>query len=159
MRQTRSRQHDRKCRLKSSHVKSIYFNHSSQGNSADYYIILGPKDKAAPPTSQQINKFPPKRANHLALPSSISPLPFIPIHRRALRSQPIRGKVRRIGRIFLEHVERSFLDPEYRFVAVCNYIREANVHPIKNHLYSPNTPNYVREQMFTRLRRRLTPYH
>ena len=33
-------------------------------------------------------------------------------------SQPVRGKVRRIGRIFTEHVERSFLDPEYIVVAV-----------------------------------------
>ena len=29
-----------------------------------------------------------------------------------------------------------------------NYICEAKVRPIKNQLYSPNTPNYVREQMF-----------
>ena len=35
-------------------VKSIYFNHPSQGNSTNYYFILGPRDKAAPPTSQQI---------------------------------------------------------------------------------------------------------
>ena len=38
LRQTRSRQHDRKCRLKSSQVKSIYFNHPSQGNSTNYYL-------------------------------------------------------------------------------------------------------------------------
>ena len=82
--------------VKSSQVvKSIYFNHPSQGNSTNYYIILGPRDKAAPPTSQQINKFPPKRVKY----------------RRALHCKPIRGKVRRIGRIFPEHVERSFLDP------------------------------------------------
>ena len=44
---------------------------------------------------------------------------FLP-HRQvsSLCSQPIRGKVRRTGRIFPEHVERSFLDPEYSFVAV-----------------------------------------
>ena len=34
-------------------VKSVYFNHPFQGNSANYYIILGPRDKAAPPISQQ----------------------------------------------------------------------------------------------------------
>ena len=66
LRQTRSRQHDRKCRL-----KSIYFNHPSQGNSTNYYLILGPRDKAAPPTSQQINGFPLKRVKNLATPSSI----------------------------------------------------------------------------------------
>ena len=32
------------------------------------------------------------------------------------------------------------------------YIREANVRPVKNQLYSPNTPNYDREQMFAQLR-------
>ena len=83
--------------------------------------------------------------------------------------------------MFPEHVERSFLDPEYsfdeyfqlgsgrnihpiknrlneafwtqniassQFDEYPNYIREAKVRPIKNQLYSPNTPNYVREQMF-----------
>ena len=36
-------------------VKSVYFHHPSQGNSTNYYLNLGPRDKAAPPTSQQIN--------------------------------------------------------------------------------------------------------
>ena len=114
---TCGRQHDRKGRLKSSEVKSVYFNHPLQGNSTNYYLILGPRDKAAPPTSQQINKFPPKRVNNLATPSSI----FIFISSSStgeLCSQPIRGNVRRIGRMFPEHVERSFLNPEYSFVAV-----------------------------------------
>ena len=35
-------------------VKSIYFHHPSHGNSANYCLILGLRDKAAPPTSQQI---------------------------------------------------------------------------------------------------------
>ena len=52
-------------------VKSIYFNHPSQGNSANYYLILGLRDKAAPSTSQKINKFPPKRVKNLATRSSI----------------------------------------------------------------------------------------
>ena len=95
--------------LKSSHVKSIYFNHPSQGNSTNYYLILGPRYKAAPPISQQINKFPPKRVKNLTTPSSI----FIFISSSStgeLCSQPIRGNVRWIG--------RSFLDPEYSLVAV-----------------------------------------
>ena len=132
---------------------------------------------------------------YLAIPSSI--FSFFLIYRRALRSQTIRGKVRRIGRMFPGHAERSFLDPEYSFVAVrritrtifakqkfaqlrTNYIRRilptmfakkcspneepaifaeysqicsrTNVHPIKNQLYSPNTPNYIREQMFPLLK-------
>ena len=114
---TCGRQHDRKCRLKSSQVKSIYFHHPSQGNSTNYYLILGPRDKAAPPTSQQINKFPPKQVKNLATPSSI----FIFISSSStgeLCSQSISGNVRRIGRMFPEHVERSFLDPEYSFVTV-----------------------------------------
>ena len=71
LRQTRSRQHNQNCRLKSIHVKSIYFNHPSQGNSTNYYLILGHRDKAALSTSQQINKFPLKRVKNLATPSSI----------------------------------------------------------------------------------------
>ena len=58
--------------------------------------------------------------------------------------------------MFPEHVERFFRDPEYIFVAVGrmppNNICEAKVRPVKNQLYSPNTPNYVREQMFAHLR-------
>ena len=74
------------CRLKSSQVKSIYFNHPSQGNSTNCYLILGLRDKAAPSTSQQINKFPPKRVKNLATPSSIFIFVFFFIHRRALLS-------------------------------------------------------------------------
>ena len=67
-------------------VKSIYFHHLSQGNSTNNYLILGLRDKAAPPTSQQINKFPPKRVKNLATPSSIVICIFFFIHRRALLS-------------------------------------------------------------------------
>ena len=82
-------------------VKSVYFNHPSQGNSTHYYLILGLRDMAAPPTSQQINKFPPKRVKNLATPSSI----FIFIFSSStgeLSSQPIRGNDRRIWRMFPE---------------------------------------------------------
>ena len=105
-----SRQHDPKCRLKSSQVKSVYFHHPSLANSTNYYLILGLRDKAAPPTSQQINKFPPKRVKNLATPSSI----FIFIFSSStgeLCSQPIRDNDCPIGRMSPEHVERSFLDP------------------------------------------------
>ena len=82
------------------------------------------------------------RVKYLAIPSSIF---FFLIHRRALRSQPIRGKVCRIGRIFPEHDERSFLDPEYIFVAVrripptifveySQLCSRTNVRPVKNGL-------------------------
>ena len=42
-------------------VKSISFN---QGNSTDCYIILGHRDKAAPPTSQQVGQVAPKRVKY-----------------------------------------------------------------------------------------------
>ena len=93
-----------------SKVKSVYFNHPSQGNSTNYYLILGLRDKATPSTSQQINKFPLKRVKNLATPSSIFIFVFSSFTRE-LCSQPIRGNDRPIGRMFPEHVERSFLDP------------------------------------------------
>jgi len=98
-------------------------------NSSQYILIIphrviqltishsGPRDKAAPPTSQQIKTFPLKRMKNLATPSSI----FIFISSSStgeLCSQPIRGNIRRTGQMFPEHVERSFSDPEYSFVAV-----------------------------------------
>ena len=146
MRQTRSRQHDRKCRLKSSQVKSIYFNHPSQGNSSNYYLILGLRDKAAPSTSQQINKFPPKRVKNLATPSSILIFVFSsftgePIRGNQRQSQPIKGNDRPIGRMFPEHVERRFLDPEYSLDEYFQLGSRRNVGPIKNQLASPNTSN------------------
>ena len=129
--QTCSRQHDRKCRLKSSQVKSVYFHHPSQGTSTDYYLILGLRDKAAPPTSQQINKFPPKRVKNLATPSSIF---IFSSSTGELCSQPIRGNDRRIGRMFPEHVERSLLDPEYSFDKYFQLASRRNVRPVKNGL-------------------------
>ena len=132
----------------------MLINHPSQGNSTNYFLIWGPRNKAAPPTSQKIYKFPPKRAKNPATPSSI----FIFISSSStgeLCSQPIRGNVRRIGRIFPEHAERSFLDPEYSFVAVRRILQlgsRRKVRPIKNQLGSPNTSNEVREQTLAQLR-------
>ena len=107
--QTCSRQHDPKCRLKSSQVKSVYFNHPSLGNPTNYYVILGARDKVVLPTSQEIKKIPPKHRSLKKGSSSTT---------GELCSQPVRGNVRWIGRMFLEYVERSFLDPKYSFVAV-----------------------------------------
>ena len=77
---------------------------------------MGPRDKAVPPTSQQIhtqnseaNEEPSDTVSHFYFY-------FFPIHRKALLSA--RGNVRQIGRMFSEHVEWSFLDPEYSFIAV-----------------------------------------
>ena len=128
------RQHDRKCRL-----KSIYFNHPSQGNSTNYYLILGLRDKAAPPTSQQINKLPPKRVKNLADTVIHFYFCFFFIHRRG--NDPIRGNDRPIGRMFPEHVERSFLNPEYSFDEYFQLGWRIKVGPIKNQLASPNASN------------------
>ena len=124
----RSRQHDRKCWL-----KSIYFHHPSQGNSTNYYLILGLRDKVAPPTSQQINKFRPKRVKNLATPSSIF---IFSSSTGELCSQPIRGNDRRMGRMFPEHVERSFMDPEYSFDEYFKLASRRKVGLIKNQLAS-----------------------
>ena len=112
----------------------------SQGNSTNYYLILGLRDKTAPPTSQQINKFPPKRVKNLATPSSI----FIFVFSSStgeLFSQPVRGNDRPIGRMFPEHVERRFLDPEGIFDEYFQLGSRRKVGPIKNQLASPNTSN------------------
>ena len=122
----------------SSHVKSIYFHHPSQGNSNNYYLILGLRNKAAPPTSQQINKFPPKRVKNLSTQSSIF---IFSSSTGELCSQPIRGNDRGIGRMFPKHVERSFLDPEYSFDEYFQLGSRRKVGPIKNQLASPNTSN------------------
>ena len=112
----------------------------SQGNSTNYYLILGLRDQAAPPTSQQINKFPPKWVKNLATPSSI----FIFVFSSStgeLCFQPIRGNDRPIGRMFPEHVEQSFLDPEYSFNEYFQLGSRRKVGPIKNQLASLNTSN------------------
>ena len=141
MRQKRSRQHDPKCRLNIIPHRVIQLYHSGS-------------QRQGCASHSSTNKKIPSEASEIPSDTIIH-LVFFLIHTKALRSQPVRGKVHRIGRIFPEHTERSFLDPEYIFVRSStntpNYIREAKVRPIKNQLYSPNTPNYVSEQMFAQL--------
>ena len=103
-------QHDAKCRLKSSHVKSVYFNHPSQGTWTNYYTILGPRDKTAPPTSQQIGQFPPKRVKYRH-PRSFFFFFILHPQESSLCSQPFRGKVRRTGRIFQKLADEAFWTP------------------------------------------------
>ena len=101
----------------------------SQGNSSNYYVILGPRDKAAPPTSQKIKIFSPKRVSEVPSDTVVYFFFFFFFSSSSssstgeLCSQPIRGNVRRIGRMFPEYAERSFLDPEYSFVAVRRLLR------------------------------------
>ena len=101
---------------------------------------MGLRDKAAPPTSQQINKFPLKRVKNLATLSSILIL-ILSSSTGELCSQPIRGNDRQIGRMFPEHVERSFLDPAYSFDEYFQLGSQRKVRPIKNQIGSPNTSN------------------
>ena len=49
-------------------------------------------------------------------------------------SQPIKASDRRIGRMFPEQVERSFLDPEYSFDEYFQLGSRTNIRPIKNGL-------------------------
>ena len=153
-RQKPSRQHDPKCRL--NQVK----NHPSQGNSTNYHSASHKQGCTSnKPTILLLFLIPPKRMKCRASPSSIFIFYFFLIHRRALCFQPVRDKIRRTGRIFPEHVERSFLDPEYSSTNTPNYIREVNVCPVKNQLCSPNIfqgwqilRTTLPKQMFAQLR-------
>ena len=77
---------------------------------------------------------------NLATPSSIFSFSFSP-PTAELCSQPIRGNDRRIGRMFPEHADRSFLDLEYSFDEYFQLGSRRKVGPIKNQLASPNTSN------------------
>ena len=69
------------------------------------------------PQVNKLKKIPLKKVKNLATPSPV----FIFISSSStgeVFSHPIRGNVHRIGQMFREHVEQSFLDPEYSFIAV-----------------------------------------
>ena len=137
---TCGRQHDRKCRLKSSQSSQytlIIPHRVIQLTTISFWVL---RDKAAPSTSQQIKKFPSKRVKNLATPSSIFIFVFSPFTGE-LCSQPIRGNDRPIGRMFPEHVQRRFLDPEYSLDEYFQLGSRRKVGPIKNQLASPNTSN------------------
>ena len=70
---------------------------------------------------------------NLATPSSIF-IFVLSSSTGGLCSQPVRGNDRRIGRTFPEHVERSFLDPEYSFDEYFQLGSRRNIHPVKNRL-------------------------
>ena len=129
---TCDRQHDRKCRRKSSQYTLIIPHRVIQLSTISFWVS---ETRLRFP---QVNKFPPKRVKSLAIPSSI----FIFVFSTGeFCSQPIRGNDRPIGRMFPEHVERSFLDPEYSFNEYFQLGSRTKVGPIKNQLASPNTSN------------------
>ena len=79
---------------------------------------------------------------NLATPSSMFIFMFIfSSSTGELRSQPVRGNDRGIGRMFPEHDERSFLDPEYSFDEYFELGSRRKIRPVKNQLASPNTSN------------------
>ena len=88
---------------------------------------------------------------NLATPSSIFILVFSSFTGE-LCSQPIRSNDHRLGRMFPEHVQRRFLDPEYSFDEYFQLGSRRKFGPIKNQLVSPNTSNWVREETFAQLR-------
>ena len=94
---------------------------------------MGLRDKAAPTTSQQINKFPPTRVKNLATPSYILILIFLHPQESSALSQS--------EAMIVQHVERSFLDLEYSFDEYFQLGSRRKVGPIKNQLASPNTSN------------------
>ena len=74
-----------------------------------------PGDKATPPTSLLVSSLGSKWSIDTVIHFYFSS--FL-IHRRALCSQPARGKVCQTGRIFPEQVERSFLNRKHSFITV-----------------------------------------
>ena len=122
-------------------VKSIYFNHPSQGHSTKYCL----RDKAAPPTSQQINKFPPKRVKNLAKPSIFI---FIFIFLLFIFLHPQESSaLSQSEAMFVEKGECSqnmLSEALWTFVAVrrilpTGFAKKSS--PIKSQLGSPNTSN------------------
>ena len=133
--QTCGRQHDRKCRLKSSQYTLIIPHRVIQLTTSTISFWV-PETRLH---KSQINKFPLKWVKNLATLSSI----FISSSSTGeLCSQPIRGNVRRIGWMFPEHVEPNIASSQFDEYSQQGSQRE--VHPIKinkNQLGSPNTSN------------------
>ena len=87
--------------------------------------LLGPTDNTDPPTSQQMRPFPPKReaenihaVSHVLLSQffSSSIVELSDCNQSDARFVALDAQ-------FPEHVERSVLDPEHSFVAVCRTAR------------------------------------
>ena len=115
---------------------SVYFNHPSQGNltTISFFVL---ETRLHLPQVHKWVSFLPSKWNI----DTITPF-FFPSHPQesSLCSQPIRGKVCQTGRIFLEHVEWSFLDPKLHcsLLNCLKWVHEVKVHPVKNKLSSLN---------------------
>ena len=71
-----------------------------------------------------------------------------------LCSHPVRSNVRRTGRMFPEHVERSFLDPEYSFVAVRRILRTIFAKPQK---FAQLRTTYIRRILPAMFGKKISP--
>ena len=98
--------------------------------------LLGPTDNADPPTRPQRRPFPPKREaeNIHAVPAMCCCPIFFLSHRRALRFQPIRRKVRRTRRTVPGACRTKRFGPRTQLrqsSSNCqNQVREAKVRPM-----------------------------
>ena len=119
------RQHDQKCRLKSSQYTFIIPHRVIQLTTISFWV------------SESTNKQIPSEASEE--PSDTIIHFYFSSSTGELCSQPIRGNDHRIGRMFPEHVEWSFLDPKYSFDEYIQLGLQRNIHPIKNGLNSNNT--------------------
>ena len=144
LRQTRSRQHDRKCRLKSSQVKSSQYTliipHRVTQLTTISFWYGSPRQGCAfhKSTHKQIPFEASEEPSDTVIHFYFS---FFSPFTGELCSQPVRGNDRPIGRMFPEHVERRFLDPEYSLDEYFQLGSWRKVGPIKNQLASPNTSN------------------
>ena len=108
--------------IESQVVKSVYFNHPSQGNLTNYYIIPGPHS-----TNKQI----PSEVSEVPSDTVIHFFPIL-IHRRALLSANQRQGL--LNRLNIPRTCWAQLFGPQMYLCRCltntpNYIREAKVHP------------------------------
>ena len=143
MRQTRSRQHDRKCRLKSSHSSQytlIIPHRVIQLTTISFWVL---RDKAAPSTSQHksTNKQIPSEASEEPSDNVIHLyLYFCLLHRRALLSASHRQCLSNRANVPRTCLAKLF-GPEYSFNEYFQLGLRRKVGPIKNQLASLNTSN------------------
>ena len=132
-------QHDRKCRLKSSQYTLIIPHRVIQLTTISFWV--SETKLRLPQVNKSTNKQIPFEACEEPSDTVIHFIFVFSSFTGEFCSQSIRGNDRRLGRMFPEHVERRFLDPEYSFGEYFQLGSRRKVGPIKNQLASPNTSN------------------
>ena len=121
------RQHDRKCRLKSSQYTLIIPHRVIQLTTISFW---SPRQGCA--SHKSTNKQIPSEVSEEASDTVIHFYFYFFSSTEELCSQPVRGNIHWIGRMFPEHVERSFLDPESsQFDEYFQLGSRRKVHPVK----------------------------